>query len=208
MDLEKIARKNYKIIVYSILIFLATALIITFAQPLKYRAQAQVLVVQNFEENTDNYSASKLNEYLSGLLAKIVSSESFYNQATKTGFDIDAGYFSGTKKQQLKQWNKTIEARSIYDSGIIALSVYHSDKRQAENIAQAAIFTLKTTNNFYHSIPNVDVRIIDSPSLSVFPVKPNIFLNMLIGTIFGAGAGLLIAYRREQNKLINKVNPF
>jgi len=208
MNLGKIMQKNYKTIVYTTLIFLAISLVATFVQPLKYRAQAKVLVVQNFEAGTDSYSASKMNEYLSGLLAKIVSSESFYSQATKIGFNIDANYFSGSKKNQIKKWNDTVQARSVYDSGIISLSVYHPDKTQAENIAQATIFTLKTTNNFYHSIPGVDIRIIDSPSLSVLPVKPNIFLNIIIGIIFGIAFGILLVYRKEQNKLINKVNPF
>ena len=201
-------QKNYKTIIYTVLIFLVISLVVTFTQPLKYRVQAKVLVVQSFEERTDSYSASKMNEYLSGLLAKIVSSESFYSQATKTGFNIDAGYFSGSKKKQIKQWNKTVQARSLYDSGIIALSIYHTDKQQAENIAQATIFTLKTTNNFYHSMPGVDIRIIDSPSISVFPVKPNIIFNAIIGIIFGIAFGVLLVYRKEQNKLINKINPF
>jgi len=197
MKLSTIIKRGRKTIIFSTLLFLIIALIITFAQPLKYRAQAKVLVVQNFEEGTDSYSASKMNEYLSNLLAKIISSESFYSQATKAGFNINTEYFSGSKKKQIKEWNDTVQAKAIYDSGIISLSVYHPNKQQAENIAQAVIFTLKTTNNFYHSLQNVDVRIIDSPSVSVLPVKPNIILNILIGLIFGAAAGILFVYQKK-----------
>ncbi|PIR92984.1 hypothetical protein COT99_03300 [Candidatus Falkowbacteria bacterium CG10_big_fil_rev_8_21_14_0_10_43_10] len=200
MELIAIINKNRKKLIYSIFIFLAAALIVTFVQPLKYRAQAQVLVVQEFEESVDPYSASKLNEYLGGLLAKIVSSESFFNQTIKSGFGIDTGYFSGSKKKQLKQWNKTVEAKSLYESGIIVLSVYHPNKDQAEKIAQAAIYTLKTTNSFYHSVPKVDVRIIDSPSVSFLPAKPNILFNIIIGLLFGFVSGLLFVYYNEQNK--------
>ncbi|MFA5318029.1 MAG: Wzz/FepE/Etk N-terminal domain-containing protein [Patescibacteria group bacterium] len=197
MKLSTVIKKGRKIIMFTTLTFLIIALIITFAQPLKYRAQAKVLVVQNFEEGTDSYSASKMNEYLSNLLAKIVSSESFYSQSTKDGFNIDTEYFSGSKKKQMTEWNSTVQAKAIYDSGIISLSVYHPNKQQAENIARAVIFTLKTTNNFYHSLQNVDVRIIDSPSISVLPVKPNIILNVLIGIIFGAAAGILFVYQKH-----------
>jgi capsular polysaccharide biosynthesis protein len=205
MELIAIIRKNYQVLVYSVLAFLAVALVATFIQPLKYRAQAKVLVVQQFEKTADPYNASKMNEYLSGLLAKVVSSESFFSQTVKSGNNIDTGYFSGTRKQQMKLWGNIVQAKSTYDSGIITINIYHPDKAQAEALANATIYTLKTTNSFYHNIQNVDVRVIDSPSLSTLPVKPNIALNAIIGILFGLIFGLLYAYNKEQHKIFNKL---
>ena len=88
-------------------IFLAIALIVTFSQSLKYGTESKILVVQNFSGDVDAYSASRLNEYLSGLLVRVISSESFFNQALDSGFNIDRSYFSGTKNQQMKQWENT-----------------------------------------------------------------------------------------------------
>ena len=205
MELIAIIRKNYKILFYSVLAFLAVSLIVTFVQPLKYRAQAKVLVVQQFEKTADPYNASKMNEYLSGLLAKVVSSESFFSQTIKTSSNIDTNYFSGERKQQLKLWSKTVQAKSMYDSGIITITVYHPDKTQAEALANAVIYTLKTTNSFYHNIQNVDVRVIDSPSLSTLPAKPNIILNVLLGIIFGLIFGILYIYHAKQSKILDKL---
>lgn len=205
MELFEVMQKRYKTIAIFVLIFLIVALGVTFVQPLKYGAQTKVLVVQEFESNIDPYAASKLNEYLSSLLAKIVTSESFFNQTTKAGFGVDSTYFTGSQKKKLKLWNKTIKAKPLYDSGIITLNIYHPNKEQAERIAQAAIYTLKTTNSFYHSIPNVDVRIIDSPSVSILPVKPNILLNSILGILFGLIVGVLFAYQTEEKGLFDKV---
>ena len=197
MRIFKSIKKSYKMAIAITAIFLAIALIVTFSQSLKYGTESKILVVQNFSGDVDAYSASRLNEYLSGLLVRVISSESFFNQALDSGFNIDRSYFSGTKNQQMKQWENTVKARSTYDSGIITLNVYHPDPEQAENLSRATIYTLKTTNNFYHSIPNVDVRTIDSPSTSRFPVKPNIILNLLIGIIFGGTFSALYIYYKE-----------
>ena len=200
MYILKVIKKSYKIAVAITTIFLVIALIATFSQSLKYETESKILVVQNFSGDVDAYSASRLNEFLSGILVRIISSESFFNQTLDSGFNIDRSYFSGTKNQQMKQWGKTVKARSTYDSGIITLNVYHPNPEQAENISKATIYTLKTTNNFYHSVQNVDLRTIDSPSTSRFPVKPNIILNLLIGIIFGGTFSVLYIYYIEQKK--------
>ncbi len=192
MELINLIKTKYKTIIYIALIFLSIALGSAFTQTLKYRAQTKILVVQEFALETDVYTASKMNEYLGGLLAKVVYSESFFDQAiNNTEFQIDKTYFSGSKKKQMKKWEKTINARAIYDTGMITLQIYHPQKEQALQIARAAIYTLKTKNNFYHSVDNVDIRIIDSPSLSRLPVKPNILLYGIAGIVFGFLFGLL-----------------
>lgn len=201
MNITNLLKKKYKIIIFTTTIFLLASLIVTFSQPLKYKSQAKVLVVQEFGQEIDPYNASKMNEYLSGLLAKIIYSESFFNQTLNTNSSIDQEYFSGTQKKRIKKWNKTIKARSLYDSGIITLQVYHPNKDQAVQITRALIYTLKTKNNFYHSISNVDVRIIDSPSVSSWPVKPNIFLNSPIGIFFGLLFGVLYIFYEESRKI-------
>jgi len=191
-------KREYKMALIITSIFLALAIIMTFAQRLKYETESKILVVQNFLENTDVYNASRFNEYLSGLLVQVISSESFYNQTLDAGTNIDRSYFSGTKGQQIKLWGKTVNARSSYDTGIITLKVYHPNPEQAENISQAVISTLKTTNNYYHSIPNVDIRVIDSPNTSRFPMQPNIIINILIGLVFGGMISWAYIYYIEQ----------
>jgi len=200
MEISRVFKKHYRSVGTVVATFVLVALIATFAQPLKYGTQAKLLVVQSFGAEADPYAASRLNEYLSGLLVQVISSESFFNQTLDAGFSIERNYFSGTRQQQIKRWEKTIDARSSYDSGIIILTVYHPDKAQAENIANAAIYTLKTTNSFYHSIPNVSVRTIDSPSTSRWPVRPNVVLNAAAGLAFGLLASGLYIYSTENKK--------
>lgn len=202
MTIPAVLRRQAKTVTSVTLAFLALALVITFVQPLKYGAEAKLLVVQEFETDADAYTVSRLNEYVSGVLTQVVTSETFYNQTLEAGFPIDKAYFAGSPKKQLDKWEKTITARAHYDSGLMTLNVYHPDKEQALNISRAAIYTLKTSNSFYHSIPNVDIRVIDSPSVSLLPVKPNIALNVLLGLIVGLIVGILYAYYREQQMAI------
>lgn len=201
MDFATLLKRQHKTIAAVTLGFLAIALVITFVQPLKYGAEAKLLVVQDVAADADAYTVSRLNEYVSGVLTQIVTSETFYKQTLEAGFPIDESYFSGSLSKQISRWEDTINAQAHYDSGLMTLTVYHPDKEQALNIARAAIYTLKTSNSFYHSIPNVDIRVIDSATVSLLPVKPNIPLNIFLGVVIGVLTGMLYAYYREHRQV-------
>ncbi len=169
-----------------ILIFLLLAVILTVVQPFRYGSTSQVLVIQNFGPNIDPYTASKSNEYLSNILARVISSNSFYNNVMGSGFNIDKNYFSGSIKDQMKKWQQTVSAKAVNDSGIISLSVFHKDKIQAEQIARAVGYTLQTKHTLYHGGgSNVSIKSIYEPITGNFPVKPDIILNMGLGLALG-----------------------
>ena len=92
-----------------VVLFLAITAIFTFCQPLKYNSESSVLVVQNFPPGTDQYSISKSNEYISNILAKVVSSNLFYDDVLNSGFNIDRNYFSKTNNinTEMDKWEKT-----------------------------------------------------------------------------------------------------
>ena len=199
MKFTTILKRGQKTITLTTLAFLIIALIVTFAQPLKYKTSAKILVIQEFGPEADPFTVSRLNEYLSTSLANVIQSESFFQQTLNAGFNFDNDYFSGSQRQQMKKWRNAVKARALYDSGLMTITVYHPDSEQAQQLTHAIIKTLATKNNFYHSIQNVDIRIIDSPSVSVLPVKPNVILNILVGIILGAMIGIWLVYR-EENK--------
>ncbi|MBU0647214.1 hypothetical protein KKC67_01055 [Patescibacteria group bacterium] len=179
--------KNRKRTVLAIvLLTLLLAMVFTLVQPFKYRADLKVLVIQNFSANIDPYTASKSNEYLSNVLARVIYSNSFYNNILASEFDVDKNYFSGDVKKQMEKWAKTINAKVINDSGIININVYHSSRIQAEQIAKSISYILQTKHALYHGGGNnVKAQIIDEPIVSRFPVKPNIILNLALGLIIG-----------------------
>ncbi len=187
--------KKKQTIASMLIIFLAVAVIFSAVQPFKYDSNIQLLTIISFKQDVDPYTASRSNEYLSGLLANIVSSGSFFQQIESSGFNIDKNYFAGSAKQQMKKWDKTVKAKSIADTGIISIDVYHTDRAQAEEIAKAVAYTLQTTNSQYHGFGDgVQIKIIDQPITSNYPVQPNLLLNLGLAVAFALIFSLCYIY--------------
>ncbi|MFA6171731.1 MAG: hypothetical protein WCW77_04280 [Patescibacteria group bacterium] len=196
MDL--ILLKNKKGTLATIIaLFLIFRIGLSLVQTLKYGSESKILVYQKFPGGTDIYTINRSNEYLSGVLASVISSDSFYEEVKNAGFNIDLKYFTkeGAGKDELKKWEKTVAAKSLADSGIMQVDVYHPDRYQAEQISRAVNFVLITKNQNYHGGgDNVVVKVIDKPAVSNWPVKPNIFLNVALALVFGLILGLTYTY--------------
>jgi len=201
-----VAKKKMTIF-FIVIIFVILALILTVIQPFKYGSSSQVLVIQN-SASPDPYLASKSTEYLSNILAKVVYSNSFFENVLSSGYFVDKNYFGKTVKDQMKAWSKTVSAKAINDSGIISLSVYHTDRAQAESIARAVIYTLQTKHGLYRgSGSNVSVKIIDEPITSNYPVKPNLIFNFSLALALGLIFAGMYIYLFPEEKYNIKLSP-
>jgi capsular polysaccharide biosynthesis protein len=181
----KLIGKKKQTVISVLAVFLSVAIIFSAVQPFKYDSNLQLLTIITFQGNVDPYTASRSNQYVSDLLARIVSSGSFFQQIEQSGFNIDKNYFSGNSKQQMKKWNQTVKAKSIADTGVITIDVYHTDRTQAEEIARAVAYTLQTTNSQYDGFGNtVQIKVIDQPITSSYPVLPNVPINLALAVLF------------------------
>jgi capsular polysaccharide biosynthesis protein len=163
-----------------VFVVLILTLGISLLLPLKYEAKSRLLVVQN-TAGTDPYTVSKSNEYLGNLFAQVVYSESFYNLALSSQYNIDKNYFSGDYNQQMKIWSQTIETKTLADTGIIEVSIYHPNPNQAEQIALAVNDVLMNKNgNYQGNGAGIKINVIDQPLISTYPVQPNILQNLII----------------------------
>lgn len=190
-----------------ILIFLLIGSALTFSQPLKYRSKSRLLIVQDI--SADPYTVSRSNQYLSNLFSEIIYSGSFFDLAANNdSFDIDKNYFSGNYKKQMESWKKSVEAKSIGDSGILEISVYHQNPAQAKQISLAINSTLMNQSFNYQgdSQQRTDFRVIDQPIISDYPVKPNVIANLLASLILGFIFSLIYIYLfpDKKQKLIVK----
>ncbi|MFA6548751.1 MAG: hypothetical protein WCT39_02300 [Candidatus Margulisiibacteriota bacterium] len=202
MDLNLLKKKKGTLITI-VALFLVFSLGISLVQKLKYGSESKVLVYQKFPGGTDIYTINRSNEYLSGVLASVVASDSFYEEVKNAGFSIDFNYFAkeGAGKDELKKWEKTVSAKPLADSGIMQIDVYHPDRYQAEQISRAVNFVLMTKNQNYHGGgDSVVVKVIDKPTVSNWPVKPNILLNLALALIFGLVLGLTYIYLFPEDK--------
>jgi len=167
---------------------------ISFLSPLKYSAKSRLLVVQN-TAGVDAYTVSKSNEYLGNLFAQVAYSESFYSLVLQSPYDIDKSYFSGDSNKQMKTWAKTIETKTLADTGIIEINIYHPNPYQAQQIALAVNDILINKNSNYQGTNQaIKINIIDQPLISNYPVKPNIPENAVIALMAGLLFSLFYIY--------------
>ncbi|PKM88973.1 hypothetical protein CVU83_00835 [Candidatus Falkowbacteria bacterium HGW-Falkowbacteria-2] len=177
---------------------------LTFIQPLKYSVRSRLLISQNLS-GADPYTVSKSNQYLSNLFSQVVYSSSFFNLATDAGYNIDTAYFGDTYKKRMKSWKKTIDARSIGDTGIMEIYIYHADTYQAQQIALAVNQTLMSKSfNYQRGGDQVSIAVIDQPLTSSFPVKPNIILNFFAAIFLGVAAASFWIYFFPERKKTHK----
>lgn len=179
---------------------LATAMLVSFLQPLKYSAESQILVVPDYQQTSDPYQISRTNEYLSSLLAQVTYSSSFFEATVKPDYQIDTAYFGDTAKKRMTSWRNTIKVKPINDSGAISVKVYHTDKQQAEKLVRAINYNLITKNNYYHGLGDkVTLKVIDEPLVSNWPAKPNLPLNFGLAVVLGVLIGLAQIYTISVN---------
>ncbi len=204
----QLVRKRKKAIAAIMALFLVIGAVVVFAQRFKYSSTSQVLVVQEYNRTVDAYTASKSSEYLSSVLANVITSNSFFTKVKEAGFGIDTDYFGSEAKDEMEMWQETVSAKSINDSGIISISVYHPDRAQAEKIVRAINHVLMTQHTAYHgSGDSVKIRLIDQPITSKLPVKPNIPLTAALAIGLGFVTSLVYIYLMSDMYALGSAQP-
>lgn len=194
-------KRKMQTIISIVIIFLVVALLFTIIQPFLYKAETRAIIVQNNPVAPDPYVLSKANEYFGNILAIVIHSEYFFRDVLRSGYDIDSSYFGEGDAVRIKNWTAVVDAKAINDTGIISINVYHKDKFQAVQIAEAVNYVLKTKNALYLGPKaQVEIRVIDQPKVSNMPVKPNILANLGLGLILGIIISLIYIYLFPENK--------
>ncbi len=212
LEFLKLLQKRKQTLVSAVIICLAVAMPLVVFQSFKYEASFKLLVSQEFTSGTDAYTISQSNDYLSKLLARVVESQSFYNEVVDSGFQINKDYFrkGADKEEEIERWNKVVEAGSPnIGNGIIEIQILHPDRQQADQIAQGVNYILQTKNQEYHSLnDSIFLKTIDGPIVSERPVKPNIFVIFPFTIVLALFlAGVYIYYFPEDKydlKIISK----
>lgn len=194
-------RKNWKTVVLVLIITVILGLVLTFVQPLKYRASVELLVIQKQEQIVDPYVASRAAERLSKNLAQVIYTNSFFDKVMNSGFGIENDFSSDEIKKR-KEWKKMIDTQVVLETGILKIDVYHKDKNQAVQIAQAIAYVLATKGDEYHGGgKDVVIKTIDTAVTSKYPAKPNIPVNLFTSLVLGILAGSGLVMLRSERKL-------
>ncbi|HTK05102.1 MAG TPA: hypothetical protein VL500_05950 [Candidatus Eisenbacteria bacterium] len=174
---------------------------ISFLFPLQYSSSMRMLIIQKELNGVDPYTAIKASERISDNLAQIVYTTSFFDKVMGAKFNIDQSVFKTEESKKRKQWRDMIETRVIRDSGMLSVTVYHTDPKQAEQISRAIAFVLTTDGWQYIGGGSLDIKLVDEPLVSRYPVRPNVpanaFMGFILGIIAGTGYVLLGARRHS-----------
>jgi capsular polysaccharide biosynthesis protein len=194
-DFLRLMVDKFQTIFALVFLFVILAILLTVVQPLRYGTESKLLIVQEYPRGTDPYVISKSNQTLSNILAEVVSSNTFFHEVMNSGFNIEKAYFKTEPKDQMEEWKKTVGARAHSDAGILVVNIYHTDRKQAEQLALAVNQVMRSKHGLFHGSPeSVSIKVIDQPLTSDWPVKPNVILNLAGGLMLGFIFSLVYIY--------------
>lgn len=182
--------RRWQTIILFGLLGLVLALIISFIQPLRYSSTVRLLILQDLGSSVDAYTASRSEERIAEDLSTIIYTSTFFDQVFSSGFQIDTKNFPKNDNKRRREWVRTVDATVSHGTGLLTITAYHTDISQAEQLVRAVSFVLTQHVKEYTSGGNVQMRIVDAPLNSLWPVKPNILVNIASGFFLGGLVGV------------------
>lgn len=172
---------------------------LSFVFPLQYSSSMRLLIIQKQLSQSDPYTAIKASERIADSLGQIIYTTSFYEKVMTAGFNIDQTVFKTDELRKRKQWREMIDTQVIRDSGMLGVTVYHEDPDQANQISRAIAFVLTTEGWQYVGGGDLQVKLVDEPLNSRYPVRPNVPANAFMGFVLGliAGTGYVLSITRK-----------
>lgn len=180
-SLENLTRR-WKIILLVGIIVGALSGLITLLFPLQYRADAQVLIISKSRYGVDPYTVVKSAERIGENIIQVMKTSDFYFKVKEQpGYGIDWSSFDNkSERERRKLWNRTIGASVVYGTGVLNINAYHQDADQARQLAAAAATTLAAKGWEYVG-GDVAIKVVNEPVTTKWPVRPNIFVNVVLG---------------------------
>lgn len=178
-----------KILLFGLLVMLISVGL-SFIEPLKFGTTVRFLVIQKSVLGLDPYTAVKSSERVANNLAEIMYTTSFFNKVLDSDYNIDKTYFSDDEQKKRRQWEEMIATTVEGGTGLLTIEVYHPDRLQSLELAQAVASTLTNEAREYVG-GDVQIKLVDDPLPSRFPVKPNVPLNGFFGFVLGLVLGFV-----------------
>ncbi|MFA4872445.1 MAG: GNVR domain-containing protein [Patescibacteria group bacterium] len=189
--------KHWGGIVILSLIGAVAALGLSLQQTPLYASSARILVTQKQTSGMDAYTAARGSEKLAQNLTTIIGTASFFERVLGAGFSI-VNDFPKDEASRRKAWGAVVKPSVVPSSSILAITVYHKNREQAERILVAINTVLISQGTGYLGTGDtVNLQIVDAPLTTTAPVKPNIPMNMAVGLIAGFIISLGYSFVRE-----------
>lgn len=193
-------RKRWKAIVFFGILTSVLAAGISLLFPLEYRADAEVLIISKSRNGVDPYTTVKSAERIGENLIQIVKTDDFYQKVKENNpSNVDWSRFEGiqvSERTKRRLWQRAIDTSVAYGTGVVHVSAYGTKPDGAKALAEAAVDTLATRGWEYVG-GDVIIKVVNRPIVTRWPVRPNLFINTLLGFLFGTVLVGLLVWRRE-----------
>ncbi len=206
LDIAQLLERHWKTVAVSAVLVMVAAAALSFVRPLEYSSTMRLLIIQKAGVNLDPYTAIRSAERIADNLSQVIYTSVFYDKVTAAGFDIDRSYFDPVESRRRQQWSRMVTTQVTHETGFLQISVYHKDKEQASEIARAVAFVLTTEGNQFIGGRDLEIRLVDTPLQSRFPVRPNVPLNAFLGAVIGVILSSLYLVVGEARRHRHRVN--
>ncbi len=182
----KLLQRRWKLLVFSGLVVAVLSLLFSLIFPLKYRADAQVLIIAKSRTGVDPYTIVKSAERIGENISQVVGTNDFYEKVIlQANSDLDREIFEKLpEKNKRKLWQKTVNTSVVYGTGVLNINVYHKDQAQAKQLADAVANTL-VSRGWEYVGGDVTIKVVNNAIVTNWPVKPNLVVNAILGFIVG-----------------------
>jgi capsular polysaccharide biosynthesis protein len=198
---SQIIKRRWMFVTAVTLLVVLLSLVFTLIQPFRYESQTKILIDLQAGPGMDAYSASKAAERVGRNLSQIFYTSSFLSKVLNSGFYIDKAYFPADETKKLSEWQKMVSTNVAPGSQIMQISVFHPDREQSLILIKALTSVLLKEGKNYISAESFKMTVLDEPTTSTYPVKPDVMLNLILGFVAGlflAIAIILVTFSEEE----------
>lgn len=204
-DFLTILKNKWEIITIATIVGATIGLYINFFLPHYFRASSEFLIVQKQNTTLDAYTAIKGSEQLAYTLKQIIYSPAFIDQVMKSNFDINLSYFGENPEKIIKKWNKTISIRTLPNTGILKIKIFHPNRAESQKISQAVgMIISKDYEHFLGENHQINIIPLSNTIVSNKFVRPNALANTILGFVLGLTAGVTFAVFPQMQKISNR----
>lgn len=185
-------KRRWGFVIVIMLTVVLLSLVFTLIQPFKYESTVKIIINQKNILGLDPYTASKASERYARNISQLLYVSEFIAQVINSNSQIDRSFFPVNEDNRRAEWMKMVNAKVLPESSILQISVYHANRAQAEILAQAiATMFVKMVPEYFEN-ETINLKIVDKPLTSEYPVKPNILINLIFGLVAGFFLGIAI----------------
>lgn len=154
--------------------------------PLEYRADTQVLIIAATRYGVDPYTAAKSAERIGENLSQVVETSDFYNKVfALSGVTLDQSEYQNiSENKRRKRWQNNVDASVVFGTSVVTMSAYHESATEARNLSGALAQAMLTHARDYVG-GDIEMRIINQPIVTEYPVRPNLIVQAVLGAVIG-----------------------